>query len=496
MGLEIHKERFEPEEFDAFSERLRTCLEALRTMLERPGFAEGETTLGAELEVSLVDHGSRPLPLNREVLAGTFDPRLTVELDRFNLECNLRHGPLSGRSFEALGGEISGAVEELARAAVSHGGRVVMVGILPTLREADLDCDTMTDSMRFRALSAALRSLRGGPFRVSIHGRDHVDVTSDDVTFEGAATSFQLHLRVDPAGFAETFNAVQMATAPALAAGGNSPIFLGRRLWEETRVALFKQAVDARGDSRNGRVEPRVSFGRRWVRDGALELFAESVELHPPLLPVLDEEDPASKTAEGGVASLRELRLHQGTVWSWNRPVYDAAEDGHLRIEMRALPSGPSRVDMLANAAFLVGLTLGLRRDALAWTHGLPFADAHNNFYRAAQTGLDAELLWPPEPGAPPAAVPARDLVLRLLPTVQSGLDEAGVAREDSAPLLELMQRRVERRRTGSRWQCEVLTILEADRGREEALAALVERYLSLCTEGGPVHEWPVEARG
>lgn len=493
MGLEIQKETFQPEEFSAFSRRLRDSLEALRSVLERPGFGEGEATLGAELELSLVDSDARPLPMNREVLAGTFDPRLTVELDRFNLECNLRHGRLAGRPFEALGAEIRGAVEELGRAAKPAGGRVAMVGILPTLREADLGVDTMTDSMRFRALNAALRARRGGPFRLHIRGDDHLDVTCDDVTFEGAATSFQLHLRVAPTDFAELFDAVQLATAPVLAAGGNSPIFLGRRLWEETRVALFKQAVDARHDALRGRVEARVSFGRHWLESGVHEIFAESVDLHPPLLPVLDAEDPVEVVASGGVPALRELRLHQGTVWSWNRPVYDAALGGHLRVEMRALPSGPSPVDMLANTAFLVGLALGLRRDVRGWTTGLPFADAHNNFYRAAQVGLDAELLWPTEPGAPPVPVRARDLAMRLLPLAQSGLDAAGVEREDSAPLLEAMERRVALGRTGSRWQRAMLAALGADRSRDETLAAMVERYLSLCSEGAPVHAWPVE---
>jgi hypothetical protein len=496
MGIEIDREHFAPAEYARFRERLSACLSALEGLLARPGFGAGETTLGAELEVSLVDAAARPLPMNREVLAGTFDPRLTFELDRFNLECNLRHGPLAGRPFEALRWQITGAVAEMNRAAASHGGRIAMIGILPTLREADLDRETMTDSMRYRALSTALRGQRGGPFRVSIHGEDHLHVTSEDVTFEGAATSFQIHLRVRPEEFATSFNAVQMATAPVLAAAGNSPIFLGRRLWEETRVALFKQAVDSRDDGFRSQVEPRVSFGRSWVDESALELFSESVALHPPLLPVLDAEDPTAVTEGGGVASLRELRLHQGTVWSWNRPVYDAAEGGHLRIEMRALPSGPTPTDMLANAAFFVGLALHLRPQAREWAQGLPFADAHNNFYRAAQHGLRTELLWPPEPGAPPARMPAQELALLLLPLAQAGLDGAGVARDDSEPLLALLERRIALGMTGARWQREMLARLRTTSPPDEALAALLERSLALCAEGEPVHTWPITEAG
>lgn len=491
MGLEIDREHFAPEEVEAFTRRLHEDLEALRQMLARPGFGVGPATVGAELEVSLIDGDARPLARNREVLAGSADARLTVELDRFNLECNLRHGALIGRPFAGLRAELESAFAEMSRAAAAQGGRVVPIGILPTLRAADLQPSVMTDSVRFRALSESLRRIRREPFRFDIRGEDHLEMCCDDVTFEGAATSFQLHLRVDPDRFAATFNAAQMATAPVLAAAGNSPTFLGRRLWEETRVALFKQAVDARRESMRDARPARVSFGSAWIRD-AFELFEESVMHFPPLLPVLSDEVPAEVVRAGGIAALRELRLHQGTVWSWNRPVYDAGQGGHLRIELRALPAGPTTEDMLANAAFLFGLVLALRPDAEAWTRGLPFEDAHHNFYRAAQRGLDAELAWPEEPGAPPAPVQARRLLVRLLPLAQQGLDAAGVAREDSAPLLRVVERRVASGRTGAAWQRSALSNLERERERDGCFGPLLEHYLARFREGAPVHEWSV----
>jgi gamma-glutamyl:cysteine ligase YbdK (ATP-grasp superfamily) len=492
VGLEIEQESFAEDAYASFAARLSESLEALEGLLARPGFGEGEPTVGAELEVSLVDADARPLPANRAVLAESRDPRLTFELDRFNLECNLRHAALRGRPFTALHLECRDALDEMRRAAARHAGRVAMVGILPTLREADLDRGNMTDSVRYRALSAGLRRLRRQPFRLDIHGEDDLELLCDDVTFEGAATSLQLHLRVAPADFARTFNAAQLATIPVLAVAGNSPTFLGRRLWEETRVALFKQAVDSRAVDQRGTREARVSFGRTWIEGGALEIFRESVALHPPLLPVLADEDPRAVVDAGALPALQELRLHQGTVWSWNRPIYDPAEGGHLRIEMRALPAGPTLVDMLANAAFQIGLTLGLMHEADAWVERFPFSVAHDAFYRAAQAGLAGTLPWPNRPGEPPVRRRVPDLVLQLLDVAQYGLDRAGVERWDSAPLLELIERRARAGRTGAAWQRHTLATLERKHSRSDALAAMLERYLTHSQGGEPVHAWPL----
>ncbi len=385
------------------------CLEALRQVLARPGFGVGPRTIGAELELFLVDAAGFPLPVNRQVLGQTMDPRMTVELDRFNLEVNLRPAPLAGRPFTAMRAEFESALTEVRRAAATLGARVAVTGILPTLREVDLGSGAMTGLPRYRALSAAIRRRRQEPFHVVIGGEDPLTLEWDDVTLEGANTSLQYHLRVDPADFARMYNAAQLATAPVLAVSGNSPFLLGRRLWDETRVALFRQAVDDRGEApseapRHG----RVTFGHGWARQGPLELFAESVALHAPLLPVLGPESPLERVASGGLPRLDELRLHQGTVWSWNRAIYDPSAGGHVRIELRALPAGPTVVDMLANGALLLGLTLGLSDEVESLLPGLPFTCARGNFLRAAKEGLDAVLLWPERRAPSPRPVPVR----------------------------------------------------------------------------------------
>ncbi|WIG95272.1 glutamate--cysteine ligase [Myxococcus sp. SDU36] len=496
MGMAIHQEEFRPEDHARFSRRLAECLEALRALLARPGFGAGAPTVGAELELYLVDRLGFPLPVNREVLARAEDPRVTLELDAFNLEVNLRPGPLAGRPFSALRQEVESAVGAVRRAASTQGARVAVIGILPTLREADLGSGALTNEPRYRAMSTAIRQRRSAPFQVSIRGEEEaLSLTWKDVTLEGANTSLQYHLRVAPGDFARMYNAAQLATAPVLAVAGNSPLFLGRKLWDETRVALFRQAVDDRGEPGEGGFQPhaRVSFGHGWVREGAYELFAEAVALHPPLLPVSGDEPPRERVAAGEVPGLEELRLHQGTVWSWNRAIYDPKDGGHLRIEFRALPAGPTPVDMVANGAFLLGLTLALAERVDALLPALPFVHAYGNFIRAARQGLDAELLWPSATAPSPQPVAATELVKRLLPEAREGLVRAGVDAEEADGLLGIIEQRVLLRRTGATWQRQVLARLESQMPRQDALAAMLERYLQHSESGAPVHSWPVE---
>jgi hypothetical protein len=493
MGLSIDRDQFDALEYRRFEGRLEECLVALERLLERPGFGAGPVTVGAELELFLVDGQGRALPRNQEVRDETADPRVVLEIDRFNLELNLTPAPLIGRPFAAFASELDQALGIVRRAAAWHGGRVVMVGILPTLCGTDLDLGALSDAARFQALNNGLRRLRQEPFRIRIDGADPLELAADDVGLEGANTSFQLHLRVDPDRFSDHFNAAQLATAPALAASGNSPTFLGHRLWEETRVALFKQAVDDRGIAgRSSRRVSRVAFGTGWTRGGPLELLEESVRLHEPVLPVVGPERPLDRLEGGGVPALEELRLHQGTVWRWNRAIYDPAEGGHVRIELRALPAGPTVVDMLANAAFLLGLTLALATDADTWVRRVAFQQVHHNFYRAAQLGLGAELAWPLGPGSRVRTVPAAELVRRLLPVARQGLEDGGVAPEEVDRLLTVIGARAATGQTGAVWQRRALAALEPRLGREAGLAAMLEHYLDHQRTGDPVHTWAI----
>jgi hypothetical protein len=492
MGLEIDRETFEPQEYDDFRARLHDSIVALAELLERRGFGRGPASVGAEIEFSLIDADSRPLPINRAVLAATLDPRVSLELDRFNLEFNAKPIPLQGRPFSQLAEEVGNGFGKISAAAQPLGGRLAVIGILPTLRDADLQSTALSDAKRYRALSGVMRALRKCPFEVVIDGEDHLRVACDDVTLEGANTSLQVHLRVAPEDFENTYNAAQIATAPVLAACGNSPIFLGSRLWEETRVALFRQAVDQRARGEAWR-PARVSFGHGWAREGVLELFAENVALHEPLLPVLGQQDPLACVRSGGVPALDELRLHNGTIWSWNRPIYDPADGGHLRIELRALPGGPSVIDMVANTAVLIGLTLGLAPMTEWMVPALPFAYAHDNFYEAAEHGLDAVLFWPSAEAPSPRPMPLSALLPALLPIARDGLQQAGVADEEIDRLLDVFAARVARKQTGSQWQRRQLAMFGAGPPSQETLARMLEAYLVRSLSGKPVHEWDYE---
>jgi hypothetical protein len=493
MGTDIDQEEFDDSDYARFAGRLEECLSVLGQLLDRPGFGVGPVTVGAELELFLLDAAARPLPQNQAVCAAVADPRVTVELNRFNLELNASPVPLAGRPFAALGSELNVLLDHLAHAAGGGGGRPALIGIVPTLTRADLGPGALTEVPRYRALNTGLRRARGDPFRIRINGADPLELASEDVTLEGANSSFQVHLRVDPGDFTRTYNAAQLAAAPVLAVSGNSPTFLGHRLWEETRIALFKQSIDDRQGLR--RRPARTALGTGWLRGGALELFTESVRLHPPLLPILGDRGPPPAGPPGQAPPLDELRLHHGTVWRWNRAVYDPASGGHLRIEMRALPAGPTVIDMLANAAFLIGLTLSLASQDQRWTYALPFERADHGFYRAAQQGLSARLSWPAGHHDQMRTLTAAKLVAELVPAARHGLLQAGVTPAEADALLAVISARAATGQTGAAWQRATLAAARRHHDPERALAVMLDHYLQCTDTGLPVHTWPAVSK-
>lgn len=487
MSQAIDSSSFSPEQYPRFRALLRSQLADLNALLARPGFGEGDRTLGAELELCIIDREGNALPVNAALLAQNLDPRLTVEIDRFNLEYNLTPVAVRGAPFAALQMELHNALASINRTAMAFDGRVVPVGILPTLTERDLSLTALTDLPRYHALNEGLQQLRHAPFEVRIDGEDPLTLNARDITLEGANTSFQVHLRVSPGEFADWYNAAQLATPIALALASNSPIFLGHQLWDETRVALFKQSLDYRDlEAQRFRPPARVGFGHGWVRQGAGELFDEAVALFAPILPIVFDEGDE----DAALPKLRELRLHQGTVWRWNRAIYDHSHGGHVRIEMRALPAGPTPLDMAANAAFLVGLTAGLSSQVRTLLPGLPFAIAEWNFYRAAQSGVDARIAWPQRMAPSPVERSVAELALELLPVAESGLELLGVDDHEGTRLLRVIRERVVSRQTGARWMRRGLDRARRVHGMPGALADVVQGYVARASTGRPVHEW------
>lgn len=490
MGQSLIKDSFSADDYQQFAERLKNQLNVLPQLLARDDFDAEPASLGAELELSLIDAEGRPACCNLQLLNALEDDHFTPEIDRFNLEYNCDPLPLAGAPFSTMAKQLHAAINKLRANAGDHGIEAVMTGILPTLEAADLAVTAMTPTKRYQALDALLREHRERPFELNINGDDPLRMQADCVTVEGANTSFQVHLKVPPERFVGMMNASYLALGPVLAVTGNSPYFLGHRLWDETRIVVFKQAVDDRRRSEQTRHKAaRVGIGSDWWSGSAAQSISRHLLAHDVLLPLLGDEDASAVLAAGGVPSMAELRVHNGTIWHWNRPVYDSAAGGHLRIEFRALPSGPSIADMVANAALMLGLSLAFEAQGLASANGMPFESAEYNLYRGAQSGLDAKLRWPGEPDR--SLIAATDIVLRYLPEAELALQRAGVNADEAGRQLDIVRQRIESSITGARWQEACTQYFESKFGRREALSKMLLCYRDLSLDAAPVHLWP-----
>lgn len=492
MGQEISVDNFTEEEHQRFQSRLLENLQALKTLLAKPGFGCGDSSIGAELEMYLVDSRGRPQTLNRTVIDRSGNPQLALELNRYNLEYNLRPVSSSGTPFSLLEQEMRFAIDHIGQQLEDEGVVALPIGILPSLRRSDFGAQAMTDEHRFHALTNALQKLRDGMFCIRIEGDPPISLRAHDVTLEGANTSMQVHFRVNPERFAVTFNAVQFVTPIIVGLAANSPFMLGHKLWHETRIPLFRQAIDGRSTKECERGLPsRVDFGTGWVREGAYELFAEMVHLYQPILPVCNQEDALEIVAQGQIPQLHELRMHAGTVWPWNRAVYDPQDGGHLRIEMRALPAGPTPCDMAANAAFVLGAAKGLQNVMADIIPAMPFSTLANNFYYAARKGINAELMWPDlqRPGQL-FKRSVREIANELITYAYSGLEQLGVEAAEADYYLVIMKERINSGLNGAVWQRREYQRLCRKMPETQALAKMVQNYMYYSAENRPVAEW------
>jgi len=491
MGLSVNNDRFTRVEYEQFSNRVRENLAALKLLLDRPGFGLGPASFGAELEMYIIDGDNQVAPVYDYLIERCSDNQLQAELNRFNIEYNLSVVQAQGSPFLGIEQEIAKVIATLNHYAADKGCRVLPIGILPTLRKSDISSDMISDLPRYHALAQGLRQMRDGPFEIAIDGKNPLAFTTDDVALEGANTSFQFHWRVPPIEFANIFNAVQLLTPLAVAAGANSPTLLGHELWDETRIALFKQSTDYRDHTTAAWRRPaRVSFGNGWVRQGAYETFAETVALYPPLLPIVGDEESIDVVQRGGIPKLDEIKLHHGTVWPWNRAVYDDAAGGHLRIEMRSLSAGPTAQDMTANVAFVVGAAQALKDKMPDLMPLLPFNYATHNFYRAAQYGLDANLIWPSANQSTLKEVPVSTAILEMLPLAEEGLAALGVNDQEIGRTLGTLRKRIDSGTSGARWQRRMLARVSKSEGPERAAHGMLENYLREFSRGVDVAEW------
>jgi hypothetical protein len=492
VGEEVKRTTYDTAHRQEYRRKVRLSLDVLETMLEQSRFDSDRPLTGMEIECNLVDDDYQPAMSNRLVLDAIADPAYQTELGAYNIEFNVPPRPLPGHTGLDLEAEVRASLNEAETKASAGGAHIVMIGILPTLMPEHLNDGWMSKSARYAALNESIFNARGEDIPINITGPEPLNWQAASIAPESACTSMQLHLQVPPAEFAANWNAAQVLAGAQLALGANSPYFFGHQLWSETRIEVFAQSTDTRPEElKTQGVRPRVWFGERWITS-VLDLFKENIRYFPSLLPELSDEDPVAELTAGRIPQLSELRLHNGTVYRWNRPVYDVVEtEGvarpHLRLENRVLPAGPTVIDMLANSAFYYGVlrSLSEAEDPL-WTR-MSFAAAQANFVEAARVGMAARLYWP---GL--GKVPAQELVLdTLLPMAHEGLRKWGVDVEVRDRFLGVIEGRAKTGRNGARWQVSTVRALQ-DGGltRPAALAEMLRRYCEHMHANQPVHTW------
>lgn len=490
MGDLDTNEHQDESERRAFMKAVLNDVRALERMLEQQMFETGIRRIGVEQELFLIDDWMRPKPAAVEILEALNDDRVTTELARFNLEFNSAPRVFGQDCLRQVEAELTEVLTQVRAAAASCGAKVLMTGILPTLRKPDLGLGNMTPNPRYESLNRALTRQRGGDFHIFIKGVDELQTHHDNVMLESCNTSFQVHFQVSPDEFANLYNLAQVVTGPVLAAAVNSPMFLGHRLWHETRVALFQLSVDERSSTHQTRgFPPRVTFGSGWVRESVLEIFREQIARFRILLAANLEEDSLKVLDEGGVPTLKALRVHNGTTYRWNRACYGIDKNiAHLRIENRVLPAGPTVLDEMANAAFYFGL-MSAASDAYGdVTNVFHFDDARANFFDGARNGLEARLKW-----ADGNTYPASELIAKeLLPMARSGLQKSGIDEDDITRYLGVLAERVESRQTGAKWVFDSLAKMGTRATHDIRERSLTKAMLELQKTRDPVHTWPL----
>ena len=490
MGDEVVDTIFTRENRQRYRDKVKLNLDVFARMLREARFDPDRRSIGLEIELNLTEETGDPALANEHVLELIADEDFQTELAQFNIEINIPPRKLDGAVFAELEETIRrdlNHAEEQAQKAHAH---MMVIGILPTLTEQLLNGTALSANPRYKLLNEQIFAARGEDLEITIVGTERLAVHADTIAPEAACTSVQLHQLVDPATFGAHWNAAQAIAGIQIAIGANSPFFFQRELWRETRIALFEQTTDTRPEELKAQgVRPRVWFGERWITS-IFDLFEENVRYFPALLPVVEDEDPVEVLESGGAPKLQELRLHNGTIYRWNRPIYDVVrERPHLRVENRVLPAGPTIVDTLANAAFYYGLIRVLVEDERPiWTQ-MSFSAAEENFYAGARDGIDARVYWP---GL--GEVPAAELtVRRLLPMAREGLSRWGVDSADADRLLEIIERRCVQQVNGASWQAAMFHhFYDNGSSRGDALREMTVAYREHMHSNEPVHRWPL----
>jgi len=486
MGDQHIKIAEQSDERRKFLRHLLHDVQALDIMADKGLFEKGITRIGAEQEFFIVDKHFKPSRHGPEILAKIQDPHFTTELARYNLEINLDPQVLNKNCFSRTERELSDLIRQADKVASSFGDSIVLAGILPSIDLRAIEMDYLTPNPRYAALGEIVKRMRGQDFELNINGVDELLLAHTNILFEACNTSFQVHLQTEAEEFVDQYNWAQTIAGPVLAIATNSPLLFGRELWSETRITLFQQSVDMRRRLHHLRErQQRVSLGHNWIRS-ITEVYKDDISRYPLIFLTQIEKDSLEVLHQGQIPELKALRIHNGTIWKWNRPCYGIMNGKpHLRIENRYLPSGPTVIDEISNMAFWVGLMKAMPAEYKNIWEKADFEDAKENFYKAARIGIQTGMTWDR------SMISAQQLVLEiLLPLAKKGLEKCNIQSEDITRYLTVIEERTRSAKTGSRWMINGFRTLKKEMGREEATVTLTAAMHKRRLSGEPIHRW------
>ena len=472
----------------AFVGHLLDDIRALEKMLEQDLIESDIIRVGSEQEFCLVNENWRPANNAEEILKTINDHHFTTELARYNLEINLDPVELKEDCFSKIEHQLKTLMAKARAACKKNNTKIVLTGILPTISMNELEFDYMTPNPRYWIINDIIKELRGSDFELHISGVDELSISHDSVLFEACNTSFQMHLQIAPDEFVSSYNWAQAISGPILGVSANSPILLGRELWSETRIALFRQSIDMQRSSYALKDQmPRVTFGNSWATGSVAEVFKDNISRYKVILSKDMEKSSLEVLEQGKIPKLEAMNLHSGTIYRWNRPCYGVGHGkAHVRIENRYIPAGPTLIDEMANFAFWVGLMMGRPATFNDMPAIMDFRDAKSNFIKAARTGKESVMNWCG------TLISVRDLVVdELLPIAREGLKKNQIDEEDSHRLLDIIEERA-KGTTGAQWNVRNYRKLCTQFKQDDALLALTKSIHDNQTANIPVHQWPM----
>lgn len=475
-----------------FLNALLDDVQALEYMLDNDWFETDVQRVGAEQEMVLVDKDHfKPSLIGVDVIENLKEHNwIETELAKFNIETNLTPRVFEKKAFSKMENEIRSYLNITQKELDKFNSQIVLTGILPTIRKFDLDIKNLTPKKRYKALMDAINNQHlGESYELKIFGIDELIVKHDSPLIEACNTSFQVHLQINPDEFVKMYNISQVLAAPTMAIAANSPLVFGKRLWHESRIALFQQALDTRSTHEHLRERsPRVQFGNDWIKKSILEIYKDDIARFRVLLSADVSENSLDKINKNETPKLMALNVHNSTVYRWNRACYGISENGkpHLRIENRVLPAGPTVLDEMANAVFWLGAMIGMALEIDDIRDYITFSDAKDNFGKAAKFGIDTKLTWFNDE----KISPTRLALEKLIPIARKGLESKNIDKKDIDKYLGVIEQRALKQMNGARWQLKAYTKLKEKGTEDQALSTLTAAMINNQNKNIPVAEW------